>query len=278
MDEVKKVEILDLDGKKYKRIQTPEGEFWCLETIAYHTNVPYKTITNHLYKKKKIFAPFIKKFLKSKKNSVGRRRLFLKVPEALDQLRLYVRALKNNTEMNRIMEHISKVRTGEHRIITQDDVTKLQNQVLTQVTENITAVLKGNPLLQKFSTMFVQIQETQKKLDQQIEYLKGEQKFTSQHTYIIQNLIRTYAVKYKLSGRQVWLEFAEEFGISGYRNAERKYFTAFVEYFFELDPRVVASVFNRYVKKSYKDTEIIETVLSILQGKSKTLVNLGDYT
>ena len=44
------VEIVQVNGKQYKRVKNDEGEFWCIRTIAEHTKVNYRTIYYHLNK------------------------------------------------------------------------------------------------------------------------------------------------------------------------------------------------------------------------------------
>lgn len=247
------IEIVEVNGNQYKRVITKDGEFWCLKTIALNTAVPYDTIKYHLRTKKNLFDPYILK-LNIDQKSRGRPRKYLKVPNGLNEIRRCVRALRFNPIMDKILELATGVQNGTLKVATIEDIEKYKTALIPkEIQSQLTIIL------------------------QEIQFLKGERKFTTQHTWVIQQLIKRYSIKTDRSARSIWIDFSVDMGISGYRDAEQMYFVPFVEYFFEKDKKIVASVYNSFLGKRYKNPDVLKALLDILEGRTKAIENLKDY-
>jgi AcrR family transcriptional regulator len=251
-----KVDIIEVESKQYKRAVDDEGrQYWDVMSVAKNLGVSYKTVYYHINTKKDIFADLTRLIYVDQfsliendpiKPSQRRKTLFIRVPDGLIRLKLYIRKWKVYPELNRLIESLSQtalVRLEQRPVV----------ELLDQLKESLTGIIAD------------------------VNVLKGERKFTRQHVTVVRNLINRYAEFNHLEPRQVWFAFRDAFGISGYASAERKYFVPFLKYFKALDSKVVASVFFEYKSKVDQDPEILKAFLEVLDEEQQQYLLASEH-
>lgn len=174
--------------------------------------------------------------------------------EGVIRLKMLSRKFRNSKALDELIAFLSQVDSGELKVIHPDDVEKLKQGLIPQgVTHQLTTILED------------------------LKELKTELKVTPQQKWIIHKLISLYGVTFGFSSISVWNEFSAALAITGYKDARRLMFRHFVDWFFEKDPKTVARILNIYMKKRYQDSEIVDTLLDILEGKNKALTTLKDF-
>lgn len=268
-----KVEILELEGKQYKRVFENGDEFWCIRTIAQHCEVSYENIRKHLRNKSQIFHPFIRSYNLKLEKSKGRPQLFLKVPDGLDQLRLYVRKLKNNPEMNKIMSFISSMRKGDIVAAKKEDIEKLKlahaktsHLVLGQ---DITYIVKE---LQEIKEFIKQVQMNGIPALPDHTFHKDIMDLDRKKiiSWLLDNLSKEWGVPFY----QIWWEFSAALGIENYGKQPKEMFPDMIEFFFLKDKKLVVRACNWYSSGPHPKEEIREIFLALFEfDKQKKLID-----
>jgi len=258
------VEILEIDGKHYKRVKENGDEFWCVRTIALNCDVTFQSIYYHFSSKKGIFEPFIRSFKIILNDGKTREQLFLKVPEGLDQLRLYVRKLKNSPEMNKIMEFISKMRTGEIVAAKKQDVEKLQQQL-------------SRPLIgQDLSHVIERLDRIETLLKQQNGLaLPQKDLMDVPRKRIIAWLLDTAAKEWGVPGHEIWWDFSNTLGIDNYGKQPKAMFPEMLRFFYEQDQKLIVRAYNWYNSTPQPKQEIKNIMQMVFDPQQ---ANLDDFS
>lgn len=267
-----KVEILEIDGKQYKRIKENGDEFWCIRTIAQHCEVSYENIRKHFRNKSQIFLPFIRSYNLKLYDGKTRNQLFLKIPEGLDQLRLYVRKLKNNPEMNKIMSFISRIRKGEIVAAEKEDIERFQQKIQRPIIgQDLSYIVKE---LQEIKTLIKQ---------QNGLALPQKNLMDVPRKKIIAWLLDNAAKEWGVPGHEIWWDFSNALGIDNYGKQPKTMFPEMVRFFFEIDPKLVVRAYNWY-NSTPKPKQEIKNIMQLIFDPQQANLNdfsedeLSDYT
>lgn len=312
MDETKKlpeknheepqVEIVELEGKQYKRIFTKDGEYWDLKTIAEHTEVPYRTIAYHLKNKKQLFDPLIKQvqIVAFSDKPIT----FLKIPEGINNLRRCVRALRFHPVMDRILELASEVQKGAIKIAKTEDIEELKGYV-TKLETELKELKQTPPFIEEqkafFKTLITEMKSDRKEmwkefredrqhitildsnvnivqekvdvLEEEVEDLKLGSPMSSQHIKLITDIKHDVAKhiskEESISLRPtahtlVTKKLKDDKIISTYRNAEVKFFPEVIDWFYKHYPKITRTVcINHVMSGNIKYKDILKTLRSL---------------